>query len=308
MRRGEGNTAPLTIREGRKRVTLIAGLMCGTSIVFAADSEESGVLRKSVSKLSHSEQSAERALSGSPSIIVGGAGNGTIADYASQRIIAKTSSLHSLAEIEDTVAEILRDVFQNHVPLHPNPDDANIELLIGVKSLDAAVPVLYSTEGATLVRRGTYHVCGTGSLIEYVLDRLYGRWMSVEDGISAALTMLQLAKSYVNGVGGDSNIAILQENGVIERKISWELGESEAIAKQYSFLTGKLLLATFRTSVSSSDADFIEELRSFSKELKALRLKKKDADQTIKSIMSVFDPPDSGQVDSNERNERSDRT
>jgi 20S proteasome alpha/beta subunit len=280
---------PSKRREGRKRVTLIAGLVCGNSIVFAADSEESGTLRKSVEKLSHTEQSAARALSGpSSTIIVGGAGNGTIADYATQSIIEQTSELTSLANIETKIHQILRDIFENHIPLHPRPEDASIELLIGIKAPDFHRPVLYSTEGVTVVKRSKYHVCGTGSLIEYVLDRLYERNMSVEDGISAALIMLQLAKSYVSGVGGDSNIAILRDTGVIEHKIKWELAQRETIAKQYSEITGRLLLATFRTSSGSED-DFNQEVQIFSEQLNGLRQRKHEADLAIKSYLALME-------------------
>jgi len=134
--------------------------------VFAADSEEAGVIRKSTEKIAHNKKGvASYAFFGGkcPAIVVAGAGNATLIDYATQEILSLTHSLTTVTEIELKISEILQRIHSVNVPLHPvaDPLDAAFELLIGIKHPDFS-PFLYSSQGATLVRRDTYYVCGTG--------------------------------------------------------------------------------------------------------------------------------------------------
>jgi len=295
-------------RERRKSVTLIAGLVCGNSLIFAADSEQSGLMKSSVEKISHSEPLlGALGLMADPSqptpvVVVAGAGNGVLADYASQRIIDETGYLATKVAIEEKIREILEDIFRNHVPLHPRPQDAELELLIGVKPPDYFRPILYSTEGITLVKRRSYHVCGSGTVVDYILDQIYETSMTVEDGISAALFMLQVAKSYVDGVGGDSHITVLMEDGRIDSKPSWEITEEENLAKQYTRITGKLLLAAFRNNKPDSDGEFDQALAEFSTQVMEIRQKKKKSDLVMQEYLEqVLDsmPEDSEEESEN---------
>jgi hypothetical protein len=131
--------------------------------------------------------------------VIAGAGNGILCDYATQRIAPAIETLQTLEEIEQKITEVLREIYTVQVPLHPvnNPRDADFSLLIGVKPAKWISAVLYSTEGVTVVRRDRYFVLGTGALTEYILNQMYRPDMSLEEGTSAALYMLQLAKKYV---------------------------------------------------------------------------------------------------------------
>lgn len=67
-------------------MTLIAGLVTDTGIVFASDSEESGIYRKaSVEKIL-----SQNNPSGS-SIVISGAGHGHLIDYTAQRILKEAT-------------------------------------------------------------------------------------------------------------------------------------------------------------------------------------------------------------------------
>jgi hypothetical protein len=295
--------------ERRKTVTLIAGMVCHGGIVFAADSEESGVIRKSVEKVSTNKKGfhrLEEALGGvkHSSLIVAGAGNGTLADYATQRIIEEAKYLQDIREVEKKIVEILREIHTINVPLHPvsDPRDADIELLIGVKSPKWPTPVLYSTQGVTVVKRDTYFVCGSGALIEYILDQVYRQGMPYEDGISAALYMLQLAKQYVGGVGGESQIVVLGADGEVTPKPSWEISEEENMAKQFSLMAGRLLLSTMRTRTESGDESFNSSLKEFVAQVRASRKRKRKSDRRMDDYRARIEairqgePPDDGET------------
>ena len=83
-------------------MTLIAGLVCKDAIIFASDSEESGGIRKStVEKISHTKPDAVKELAGPRcKIVIAGAGNGTLADYATQRILAEVEEIRQPVRTE----------------------------------------------------------------------------------------------------------------------------------------------------------------------------------------------------------------
>lgn len=270
----------------RHKVTLIAGLVCEDSILFAADSEESGGLRKSnVEKMRRvPEAGLLGALGHDPkrntSVLVAGAGNGALCDFAMQRITDVVRATTKEAEALTVVEKILIDIWKIHVPLFPadSPAETDFRLLLGVRSPDSFKPHLYSIHGTTIVHRDKYFSWGSGSITDYILDQMYRDRMPTEDGVAAALYMLQMAKKYVSGVGGESHISILHSDGTVDDKPPWEISAEENIVKLFSDTSGQLLLSLLRTR-TGKDADFRATLRRFGEAVRSLRKKKKDSDK-----------------------------
>lgn len=265
-------------------MTLIAGIVCKDSIVFATDSEESGTVRKAtVEKIKRVPESGAAGLLGHDPkkyccVVVCGAGNGTLCDYAMQRVTDEVRETTNQSEAIAKVQEVLSDIFKDHVPpLQQIDADPNFELLIGIKAPKDYMPVLYSTQGITAVRRDKYFCSGSGALTDYILDQIYLGQMTTEDGIAAALHMLQVAKKYVAGVGGQSHVVVLKNDGTIEDKPSWEVSAEENIATEFGELTGILLLSLMRTR-SGTEQVFSQLLREFGKQVRKLRKKKKKSD------------------------------
>lgn len=102
--------------------------------------------------------------------------------------------------------------------------------------------------------------------------------MPLEDGIAASLYMLQLAKQYITGVGGSSQITLLRDGGTIDSKPNSEVSEEENLAKQFASLSGGLLLSAMRTR-TGTDEEFMSTLKNFSKRMKEFRRRKKQSDQ-----------------------------
>lgn len=264
-------------------MTLIAGLVCDDGIVFAADSEESGVIRKSVEKILHNRTSVSALGGFNPkrsTVVVAAAGNAALADYATQEILIYAPYLTTVDEIEQKIVEILTRIFTVNVPLHPvtDPLDAAFELLIGIRLPNWSSSLLYSTHGVTLVRRPTYFVCGSGALTEYILDQLYKNYMPLEDGITASLYMLQLAKKYISGVGGTSQITILKNDGEVDAKPNWEISEEEKLSREFGTMTGILLLSAMRTRTPLEGDDFRSTLKVFNKNIREFRRLKQKSD------------------------------
>jgi len=279
-------------REERRKVTLIAGLVCRDSIVFAADSEESGGIRKtSVEKMRHiPERGMIGVLSHDPkkytSVVVSGAGNAALCDYAMQRITDMVRSTTGMGEALTAIQNILIDIFKVHAPLLPvsDPMETDFRLLIGLRSPDLVAPYLYSTQGTTIVRRDKYFTWGSGSVTDYILDQMYSEPMSIEDGVAAVLYMLQIAKKYVSGVGGKSHISILKSDGQVDDKPPWEISEEENIATNFSQATGTLLLSLLRTR-SGTETSFKNHLKMFGKNIRHLRKNKKASDRFMDEFM-----------------------
>ncbi|MBZ5694432.1 MAG: hypothetical protein LAN36_03620 [Acidobacteriia bacterium] len=273
-------------------MTLITGLVCKDSVVFAADSEESGWTKRSVKKVAHNERpfSFLQNVFGDRTpfkIVIAGAGNGVLCDYATQEIFKRVERSQELKEIETKIIEVLEHFFRVVVPLHPSPDK-EFELLIGIWGSSLLRPALYSTQGVTLIRRSRYYVCGSGTLIDYILDRSYHAGMSTEEGIALAISMLQTAKKYVAGVGGESTILVLDSDGKIESKPSWEISAEENLSENYARLTGKLFVDLMRTR-SAQSGDFEKALKSFAKEMKTLRKSKKKSDEEMDSFTKFLE-------------------
>jgi hypothetical protein len=278
--------------EQRRKVTLIAGLKCRDAIVFPADSEESGGVRKSNVEKMHRvpESGMVGVLSHDPkrntSIVVAGAGNGTLCDFAMQRItdMVRATTKHDGAL--KVIEAVLIDIWKVHVPLFPAHDstETDFRLLIGIRAPDSYGPHLYSVHGTTIVERDKYFSWGSGSVTDYILDQMYSEPMSVEDGIAAALYMLQIAKKYVSGVGGESHISILKADGAVDDKPPWEISEEENIATSFSQTSGALLLSLLRTR-SGTEVNFINHLKAFDKTLHHLRKKKKASDKFMDEFM-----------------------
>jgi hypothetical protein len=135
-----------------------------------------------------------------------------------------------------------------------------------------------------LVNCPKYHVCGAGALIDYIFDQMYKpNFMFVEEGILAAEYMLQIAKEYVEGVGGDSTITVMFEDGSVRVKPAWEISEEENLLKQFSVISNNLLLSALRTRVSE-DADFERDATSSIEQLRLLRNKKKKSDKLLENL------------------------
>jgi hypothetical protein len=278
-------------REERRKVTLIAGLVCRDDIIFASDSEESGGVRKSsVEKMYRvPEPGIIGILSHDPkkntSVIVSGAGNGSLCDYVMQKITETVRVTTKHSEAIKVVQEILIDTWKVHVPLYPvsDPLDAEFRLLIGIRAPDGLGPHLYSTQGTTIVRRDKFFSWGSGSVTDYILDQMYHERMPTEEGIAAALYMLQIAKKYVSGVGGNSNILILRSDGKVDTKPSWEISEEENIASTFTQLSGSMLLSLLRTR-TGTEINFVNTMKAFNKAIRQLRKKKKQSDKLMDDI------------------------
>jgi hypothetical protein len=187
------------------------------------------------------------------------------------------------------IESVLKDVFSTHVRLQPtrDPRDADFELLIGIKSANDTKARLYSTSGVALIEQMKYHACGSGSLVDYILAQTYHDPMFREDAICSCLNLLTVAKEYVDGVGGDSHITVLLNNGTIIEKPAWEVSAEEGLTKTFTKNSTKLLLAALRT-VSGTDEQFESALQSFNKEIHELRVKKKKSDEVINDLVKLW--------------------
>jgi len=286
-------------QERRRTVTLIAGMVCKDGIVMAADSEQSGFYRKSnVPKLESTQPGPKKI---GCSVIVAGAGNGELADYASHRIMRQVRPLQKMSEAEAKLEEILANIFGQKMPVYKTEDLGEFRLLIALKAPDRDNPRLYSTYGSTLVERKKF-VLGSGSLVDYVLDQIYDGEMLSEDGVVAALSLLQIAKKYVDGVGGDSKIAVLDQTGRVRQKPAWEITSEESILAEHSQLANKLMLAMMRTR-SDSDLEWTKHLSSFTQSIGELRGKKKDSDKVLEEMWEKFQAAMTQQKEEEEREE-----
>ncbi len=56
-----------------------------------------------------------------------------------------------------------------------------------------------------------YAIIGSGRVVQYEVQNLYGKYMSVQRGILLAVQLLNVAKSVLNTVGGRGKIVTLHD-------------------------------------------------------------------------------------------------
>jgi 20S proteasome alpha/beta subunit len=279
-------------QERRRRVTLIAGMVCKDGIVMAADSEQSGYFRKSnVPKLESYDAPGSYAssLAGSvagSSVIIAGAGNGELADYASHKIVREAADIMSMDDVEARLEGVLGNIFGTRFPIYKADDLGEFRLLIAIRAPDRDRPKLFSTYGSTLVERSKF-VLGSGTLVDYILDQIYDSDMTTEDGVAAALSLLQIAKKYVDGVGGESKVAVLTNEGKVHQKPAFEVREEENILEEHSKLANTLMLSMMRTR-TDSDEVWSQHLEVFKAKIGELRIKKKKSDEKIEELWRIY--------------------
>jgi 20S proteasome alpha/beta subunit len=268
-------------------MTVAAGFVCQDGIVICADSQESaGDYKFPVEKvLTRIDPWTEIAIAGS--------GFGPLVDMASQKIADRLmGGWDEYSIVQQRIEETLNELYERPFHFYPvaTPDDTTVDLLIAVRLRKHHFPRLYHSSATAVVRVPEYAIIGSGRAVQYEVQNLYGKYMSVQRGILLAVQLLYIAKTVLRSVGGTGKIVTLGGTGLaIGEAGAWEINESEKALKHFTSFTSTLLLNYM--DLGFSDAEFAENLKNFAEHLYRTRSEYRASYGQWKAFMDALSHP-----------------
>lgn len=203
----------------REAVTMIAGFKSQQGIVLCADTQETiGHYKRHVQKLrvepSMSVIAVREHLGGSD-LAMGfcGAGEGPFTDKLGERAWLEAQKGACLDEVCSRVETGIKTVYQEFGQIYQPGLCPSSEFIFGIKMkgesrlFTADGPVVNETNGYTSRGAGYY-------MADFLAARMYQNGLSLYQCIVIAAYVLAQAKQHVDGCGGESQIAVLRNEGI----------------------------------------------------------------------------------------------
>jgi 20S proteasome alpha/beta subunit len=194
-------------------VTIIAGFKCYGGVVLCADTQETigDISKRNVPKLRFEPRDAD-AGSEIAVAFCGATTNGPfmdeIVDRAWEDVQAATALDEACAEINKSIKKSYKDFGHIYQPgFCPTA-----ELIYGIKMSGGSK--MFHAYGPAINEKTDYASGGIGCyLADFLVNRMRGMGLSLRQCIILAAYVLFQAKEYVDGCGGDSQIAVLRDDG-----------------------------------------------------------------------------------------------
>lgn len=217
-----------------------------------------------------------RISDGKTQILITGAGFGPAIDVATQKIFSRiVLSGLSYEQTIRAVEEVLRNVYEKDLPIHPFPaDQTDFRLLLALRCFDGSG--LLTTSGSLVVKVPSFEVIGAGAITKFFAHMMYREtsWgspqLSMSDGMVLAAYLIHLAKGQLSNVGGTSQIITMDLEGNMVFASNWEVPAWESFFSEYQFTSGQVMLDCADPTLS--EHDFNSRL---DKRVAALKAKKK---------------------------------
>lgn len=246
--------APQSARLSERRaVTVAAGFRFNGGIVLCADTQET---------TRHSKRSVPK-LRVEPAMMLGrdepddlmvaiaGAGDGPFIDKLVERCWEDASVAQSFDEACSGMENGIKAFHRDYLGLfHPGYMPV-ADLVFGVKMHGKSK--LFVAHGPIVNEKHAYGAVGAGDyMVDFLADRVHERHLPGPQAVLLALYILFQCKEYVDGCGGDSQIAALNEVGESRMVDAWR---ADFATKQLRDLDGLLSLLLLRAADFSMKGD-----------------------------------------------------
>lgn len=200
-------------------MTIAIGFTCVDALLICADTQ---LTVAGVTKLHGSKIFREEFPNGAKSAIAiaGTLSLGRMAmQHIEQRIGDQLSSDLTLRKIRSEIEEEVQDMHQRHI--HPHPDrytlNLSFQLLLAVWSPVDSRSMIFWTEGTAVNELRGYQPIGAGdSLAHYVIkEEGYRPTMPEAEVRRIAIRALAMAKDYVDGCGGFTEMISMSNSGTL---------------------------------------------------------------------------------------------
>lgn len=255
----------LSVR-GNRSMTYISAFRCQGGIVMSADTQESwGDYKNYVEKLSIVEDR-------SYPLAIGGAGVADLIEPMTQEVIERSIEAKpaTAAELRRLLREVVATVYREDLPwLVTRKQERTPEFLIAAKPLEEEC-CIFRIKGKRLYSIKNVSAIGYGTPTDYVLlERMYRPDLPMQQAVMLAIYLVSLSKKTAEGVGGDTSIAVISDNGAwIDDPIY--IKKFETFIGDFLRLIDRLFLNCVDVSIPPESA-FPEKLEKFGEDVKRLR-------------------------------------
>jgi hypothetical protein len=253
-------------------VTIAAGFCCRGGLVLAADSEMTIPDSLKYEEFKVTKLDFEGLKGG-----ISGAGDWDYLRMAFQKVVARlqVNPTDPRLAVEETVLEI----YNNHVAAYPYEPKPSFDLLVGIREHDGLFSLIRSSQ--TAVRRSlTFEFLGVGAILgRYLADTMYSIGMSLRQASLMAIYILRLAKKYVPGCGGHSDILVIDSQGNMEFLQTPGIAALEENFSEFDEDVNRVLLGF--ADLGISDEDFENKLGILNSAIRRFRKKQKEAQSSL---------------------------
>jgi 20S proteasome alpha/beta subunit len=254
------------LQRRRKAVTIVAGFKCEGGVVLCADTEETAGedLKWSTTKVSIYDR--EWCQAG-----FGGSGFGKIADMLVERLKEDLDKgYNDLYMIRKAIRRTLLAAYDGEIKQLPYKErDKVVELLIALRPKKQQGVTLLTTHCAVDGEVHLYEVIGAGERLRHVVENLYRSDLPIGQAVLLGVHLVSLAKKYIGGVDGDTDVVILTSNGGISLERRKFSQMQERFFEQFNEALKELMLSVPDTSIRDKEVN--QKLTAFAKDIKELR-------------------------------------
>jgi 20S proteasome alpha/beta subunit len=225
-------------------MTIAAGFPCSDGLVLCADTQE---VIYSYAKVN--TQKMTQIKTPEYNVAFTGSGDTGLLEMTIQAMVKALMLTdpepHSIVEVEETLRGVLIEIFNRHVaPYYQFPSDErpNADLLIGVQY--SGMTLLYRAYGTSFFQVHEPQCVGSGVVLgKSLIGQLFDSSMSIAQGWLVALYVLNQAKTWVDGCGGNTDILLLSnKDKKVTRIPTTEVEDLESHFKQFDSFIRPLFL------------------------------------------------------------------
>jgi 20S proteasome alpha/beta subunit len=216
-------------------MTIAAGFPCSDGLVLCADTQEviynyAKVNTQKMTQIKTPEYNVAFTGSGDTGLLE------TTIQSMVKALMLSDPKPHSIVEIEEVLREVLIETFNRHVaPYYQFPSDErpSADLLIGVQY--AGITLLYRAYGTSFFQVHEPQCVGSGVVLgKSLIGQLFDSSMNIAQGWLVALYVLNQAKTWVDGCGGNTDILLLShKDKKVTRIPTTEVEDLESHFKQF---------------------------------------------------------------------------
>lgn len=232
-------------------MTLGAAIRCDKGVVLCADSQESvGDYQYPVEKLVTHWGPCE-------AIAIIGSGRAGLVDMIAEELVGNLEGGYdALSDYKRIVKGTLTELYKNEIAAYPAPlEEKHVDLIVAVKPTDSPDGLLLlKCEGTAVSSIKWFEVIGAGRAVRYELESIYRRrFMTLRQGVVAAIHILRVASTALHIVGGTGSIATMTYDGRLAVEPEWNVAQTDSFLWGVRRRIGQIMLHVGDGTMSSEE-------------------------------------------------------
>ena len=235
-------------------MTIAAGFKYQDGILLCADRE----ITEGASKYSKSKVFGEQI---GPDVSLGFVYSGSM-DYAVMAIqgiiaVVRSSRLTSHAQIWLAIKDAIHEIYSDSIGRLPEYQQENFHFSLLIAVWAEGQQKLYTTENTAIVEESQYRCIGIGKdLAKYLLDAMGiegANQMPLKNAEIVALRIVGQAQNSVVGCGKESEVLIMDSNGVLTRKSQRDYHYQLQLLEAFGHMTSILFAFVVDPDITDED-------------------------------------------------------